>query len=220
MATQIDLLTMRITALETEKAQVDLKFNDAATRILGLESDMRDLRKLINDTSTKKEQKEILESRAIQNLGKMKEAKEYRSWNLKMRNAFDQARATHGKKVLTWLETVTEKAIDEEQENDPTLSSLEWIKEIYKRNTVAKYSGISDEAFEGMNRDLWAVLIEKCENEAMQKVSSTLHGEGMKAYVRLHQWFNKTTELGKTNRIIDIMRPDACKHDYEIANAI
>ena len=42
----------------------------------------------------------------------------------------------------------------------------------------------------------------------------------MKAYVRLHQWFNRTTELGKTNRIIDIMRPDACKHDYEIANAI
>ena len=139
---------------------------------------MRDLRELVNDTS-KRDHKKILESKAIQSLGKMKEAKKYRSWNLKMRNAFDQARASHGKKVVMWLETVSEKAIDEEQEKDPTTTSLEWIKEIYTRNTNHKYDGITDEAFEGMNRDLWAVLIEKCENEAMQKVSSTLHGEGM-----------------------------------------
>ena len=53
MTTQMDALTMRITALEAEKAQVDLKFNDAATRILGLESDVRDLRRQVNDTSTR-----------------------------------------------------------------------------------------------------------------------------------------------------------------------
>ena len=105
MTTTTEQLAMRITALEAEKASVDLKFNDAATRILGLESDVRDLRKQVNDTSMRN-QKGILESRAIQSLGKMKEAKEYRSWNLKMRNAFDQARASHGKKVLMWLETV------------------------------------------------------------------------------------------------------------------
>ena len=42
----------------------------------------------------------------------------------------------------------------------------------------------------------------------------------MWAYIRVHQWFNKTTELGKMSRVIDIMRPEACKHEHEIAGAI
>ena len=36
----------------------------------------------------------------------------------------------------------------------------------------------------------------------------------------MHQWFNKTTELGNMSRVIDIMRPEACKHEHEIAAAI
>ena len=71
-----------------------------------------------------------------------------------------------------------------------------------------------------MNRDLWAVLVGKCETEALQKVNSASQGEGLWAYIRVHQWYNKTTELGRTNRLIGIMRPDACKHEYEIAGAV
>ena len=58
MTIQLEALAMRITALEAEKATVDSKFNDAATRILGLESDVRDLRKQVNDTS-KRDHEEI-----------------------------------------------------------------------------------------------------------------------------------------------------------------
>ena len=71
-----------------------------------------------------------------------------------------------------------------------------------------------------MNRDLWAVLVDKCETEALQKANSAGQGEGLWAYIRVHQWYNKTTELGRTNRLIGIMRPDACKHEYEIAGAV
>ena len=51
-------------------------------------------------------------------------------------------------------------------------------------------------------------------------MTSALQGEGLRGFIRLHQWFNKTTELGKTNRIIDVMRPDACKREHEIASAV
>ena len=121
---------------------------------------------------------------------------------------------------MIWLETLTEKRIDEEENKDPTLTSIDIVKNLYKKNDNAKHKGITEEQLEAMNRDLWAVLVEKCENEAMGKVSSALQGEGLKAFVRIHEWFSKTTELGRTNRIIDIMRPDAVKHDHEIATAV
>ena len=98
MATTVEDLTSRIQILENEKASVNLKFNDAATRILGLEAGIRELRKNVNEDKDRKGTREIVESKAIQSLGNMKEAKEYRSWNLKMRNAFDQARPAYGRK--------------------------------------------------------------------------------------------------------------------------
>ena len=71
-----------------------------------------------------------------------------------------------------------------------------------------------------MNRDLWAVLVDKCESEALQKANRAGQGEGLFAYIRARQWFNKATELGRTNRLIGVMRPEACKHEHEIAGAI
>ena len=141
MATTMESLNTRIQALELDKASNEAKFQDAATRILGLEADLRLLRQNIAD-GEKRNRREILESKAIQGLGYMKESREYRAWNLKMRNAFDQARPSYGRKILMWLETVTEKRIDEESEKDETLNVLDVIKEIYKSNTSPRYSGI------------------------------------------------------------------------------
>ena len=36
----------------------------------------------------------------------------------------------------------------------------------------------------------------------------------------MHQWYVRTTELGKTNRRIELRKPDQCKHEWEIAEAV
>ena len=71
-----------------------------------------------------------------------------------------------------------------------------------------------------LNRDQWAVLQAKAEGEALLKASAVKDGEGLWAYVKMHQWFISTTDLGKTNQRVDIMRPPQCKHDWEVAEAV
>ena len=71
-----------------------------------------------------------------------------------------------------------------------------------------------------MNRDVWAVLVDKCESEALQKTNSAGQGEGPWIHIRLHQWFNNTTGLGQTNRLTGIMGPESCNYEYDIASAI
>ena len=60
----------------------------------------------------------------------------------------------------------------------------------------------------------------RCEGEAIRKVNPAEQGEGMWGHIRVHQRFNKTTELGKMSRAIHIMRPEACKQEHETAAAV
>ena len=62
-----------------------------------------------------KGKKEILESKAIQNLGQMSNAKEYRQWNQRLNNALDQARPESGRKVMSWLESITENMVTQQK---------------------------------------------------------------------------------------------------------
>ncbi len=71
-----------------------------------------------------------------------------------------------------------------------------------------------------MNKELWAVLQAKADGEALEKVNSVEQGEGLWAFVRMHQWFYKTTDLGKTNQRIEIMKPKQSKHEREVATAV
>ena len=71
-----------------------------------------------------------------------------------------------------------------------------------------------DELMELLNREIWIILIQKREKEPYEKVSSASTGEGLFAFVRLNDWFSKTTELGKTNRVIALMKPVQCKQDW------
>ena len=82
-----------------------------------------------------------------------------------------------------------------------------------------KFEGIEGK-LEELNSNLWCVLIEKTEGEAYDKINTTIAGEGMMAFVKMHNWFSRITESGVTNRLIYIMKPEACKHDWEVAGAI
>ena len=166
--------------------------------------------------------KEILESRAIQSLGNLSGAKEYRQWNQRFKNALDQARPKYGRQLLNIIESVTERTIEQQRELSEENSVTRLIAEIImeKVDDSEGDSKIDEDVVAAFDRELWAVLVDKCEGEAIHKVNSAEQGEGMWAYIRAYQWFNTTTELVKMSRIIDIMRPEACKYEHEIAAAV
>ena len=67
---------------------------------------------------------------------------------------------------------------------------------------------------------MWIILVQKIEKEAYEKANSAEAGEGLFAFVRINDWFSRTTELGKTNRVIALMKPAQCKQEWEVATAV
>ena len=97
------------------------------------------------------------------------------------------------------LESITEKTVEQQRELSQETRVTGLITEIIaeKVNDGDGDSKIDEEVAAAFDRKLWAVLIDKCEGESVHKVNSAEQGEGMWAYIRVHQWFNTTTELGK-----------------------
>ena len=63
-------------------------------------------------------------------------------------------------------------------------------------------------------------IARKGEGEAWVKIISVRDGEGLWAYIKLHQRFTKTTLQGQTNNRWRIRRHIAPAHDYEVAGAV
>ena len=214
----VENLGARVITLEALVAQQRTEINAAGAKFVGLDAEINQMKGRL-EIKTEKGMKEILESKAIQNLGKLANAKEYRYWNQRLKNAMDQARPRYGRRLMTWLEGISEKEVEEAGETSSSDDHNEWVMEIIM-GKVRDEDKITEEDIRSGNRDIWAVLVDKCEGEAIHKVNSAEQGKGLWAYIRVHQWFNKTTELGKMSRVIDIMRPEPCKHEHEIAGAI
>ena len=156
--------------------------------------------------------KEIMESKSVQEIGRLSDGKQYRKWLTKMKNLFDQARPG-GRHMIAFLEMMKEEEIIAKlRDMDMGSTHAEAIEAIYhkkmeQREFQAKYENLFD-LFEEMDRELFTVLLEKTEGEAFDKVNSVIHGDGLWAFVKLHAWFSRTTEAGITNRLIAIMEPD------------
>ena len=71
-----------------------------------------------------------------------------------------------------------------------------------------------------MNKDLWAILVDKAKGGAWNKLTSAGDGEGMWGYVRIHQWFSKTTQQGKVVNRAKAIQPEPPKNEWEVAGAI
>ena len=76
------------------------------------------------------------------------------------------------------------------------------------------------ETLRTLNTDMWAILSAKSEGEAEEKLESCTQGEGLWAYVRIHSWFTRTTDQGRSMRRAAIMQPPKCTHEHEISAAI
>ena len=150
----------------------------------------------------------ILESKAIQEIGKLTDAKSYRQWNKKMKNALEQTRA-QSRGMLEAVEKMTEEEVIEYHVNNECSSHGEGIIDMMmKKSTMppeerGKWKGIADT----LNRDMWAILCAKAESETEEKADGCNQGEGLRAYMRILLWFRRTTEQGKSLRRAAIMNP-------------
>ena len=161
------------------------------------------------------------ESKAIQEIGKLTDAKSYRQWNKKMKNALEQTRA-QSRHMLEAVEKMTEEEVIEHHLNNKCSSHGEAVIDMMMKNAtmppeeIGRWKGIAD----ALNRDMWAILCAKAESEAEEKMDGCNQGEGLWAYLRIHLWFTRTTEQGKSSRRAAIMNPSRCKHEHEISGAI
>ena len=80
------------------------------------------------------------------------------------------------------------------------------IVDIYLAKHAMKYPDL-EESLGEFNRDIWSVLDAKSEGEALGKLKSVQQGEGLMAFVRLHQWFIRTSDQGWNQRRSAIMHP-------------
>merc|ERR1711940_154909 len=70
------------------------------------------------------------------------------------------------------------------------------------------------------NEDLYTVLVDKAEGEAMVRIKSHNSGEGMAAYMAVYKWYTSTSGQGVTNRMSKAMNPTPPKSDADLANAL
>ena len=168
----------------------------------------------------------VLESKGIQEVAMVENAKTYRQWNKKMKNALDLVRPRSREK-LEVVEQLTEEqviAATNELRNQgvavhakrQAIINLICSNPIY-HNVDAEE--ISDE-LEELDRDMWSILMAKTTGEAEEKLEGCAQGDGLWGYLRIHLWFTKTTAQGKSMRRSAIMTPTRCKHEHEISAAI
>ena len=101
--------------------------------------------------------KEIMESKSVQEIGKMSDGKGYRTWLVKTKNLFDQARPG-GRNMISFLETIKEEdIISKMSDMDDGSTHADAIEAIYHKKMEGKefqvkYENLFD-LFEEMDRE-------------------------------------------------------------------
>ena len=217
--------------MNTEVENMKEQMRNAEKSFLALQTQLEKSQKTVVELETKLEstladrkfeRRNILESKAVQGLDTLTESKGYRMWNKKVKNVLELLRRP-ARKILMWLDTVTEQAVNDEHDAtcEPAAPKMEAIYGIWKDYIgLHKDNKVTKEEMEEFNKDLWALMVDKAEGEAWNKVGSVGEGEGMWAYIRVHQWFSKTTQQGKVANRVKLMQPEPPKHEWEVAGAI
>ena len=145
-----------------------------------------------------------LDSKAVANVKTVKDDKaSFRAWHEKFVNVFSQ--------VVRGCRTVFDALsahVDKESSADFDIEHDElWFEE-------------KDLDRDKFNEDLYVVLIDKTEGEALTRVRAAAHGKGISAYMNLYKWFTGTTGMAVAERMRRIMTPVTPKHESDIADAI
>ena len=124
----IEGVIARVALLEGHAAAQGAQMVAAGQKYLEMTAEVSYLKGQVNKGTGKN--KEILESKAVQNLSKLTGPKEYRYWNQRFKNALDQARPDHGRKLIGYLETITENMVNNQKELSTGTDTTSWIREL------------------------------------------------------------------------------------------
>ena len=130
--------------------------------------------------------------------------REYRNWNEKLINAYVQIKKGP-RGIFEWVKEQVEKGV-----NDMDQFKDAWDVEEFSDNYE----------FDGFGEELYCVLMDKCEGEALTKIRTAHEGQGIKAYFALHKWYSETTGEAISERIKQVMTPASPKQESEIADHI
>ena len=136
----------------------------------------------------------------------------------KLKNALEHIRP-NSRQAMETLEKLSEDEVnelDDKQHNNFNNKKEVIIILLNNKRGDAQL----EEDLSTLNVDLWSVLCAKAEGEAEEQLESCTQGEGLWAYLRIHLWFTRTTDQGRSMRRAAIMQPPKCTHECEISAAI
>ena len=148
----------------------------------------------------------VLESKSVANMKTLSSGKaSFRMWHEKLVNVMEQLRpGSRGLfKVLT-------KYVDREVE----ANFEEWVK------ALEECDGLLDEDYNNINEDVYVLLMDKCEAEALTRVRACPAGEGLLAYRAVYKWFMGASGQAISDRVRGLEAPATAKHEHEIADQL
>ena len=79
---------------------------------------------------------------------------------------------------------------------------------------------MTDEQYNKINEDVYVLLMDKCEAEALTRVRACPAGEGLMAYRAVYKWFMGVSGQAISDRIRKLMSPATPKVEHEIADCL
>ncbi len=154
-------------------------------------------------TSTANRKGNILDNKAVSSIKTLSTKSSFREWNEKFVNVYAQARIG-ARTVFKDMASHIDKEVDQEFED---IFDDAWFTQENLNRQVFK-------------EELYVVLIDKAEGEALTRIRGVKEGEGIEAYLAVYKWFTGTTGMQITERMKNIMMPNTPKNEADIADAI
>ena len=149
----------------------------------------------------------ILESKATASIKTLISDKTtFRSWNEKLINVFSQARQGCRGMFRAMAEHVDQETTDD-------------FKTLFKGTQDCRYMESQGNTYENISEDLYILLVDKTEGEAMVRVRGCSHGDGVGAYIAIYKWFMGTSRQVITEKIRKPMSPHTPKGEQDMADA-
>ena len=144
----------------------------------------------------------MAESRCVQNLQVLASDKSvFKDWNDKLLNTMS---ATMGTEWRNYMYNLNQKLdTDRKVLDDDQLERIEGYDKLQQVPEV--------------NENLYYVLVEKTQGEALNRVRSGIQGQGVRAYMRVYLWFSCTTGQALAEKMCLLMAPKVTLLEHELA---
>ena len=132
----------------------------------------------------------------------------FRMWHEKLVNIMEQLRPG-SRGVL--------KALARHVDNEEDADIHEWIidePEYLQMGDAAK----AEAQMKSVNEDLYVIMLDKSESEALTRVRACPVGEGLQAYRAVYKWFMGVSGQAISDKIRKLMAPTTPKMEQEVAD--